>query len=75
LRIGNALFFPNVIVTGVSPMFDVMCDASGNFISAQVDVAMRTSQILTKDDIKGIFNPSINSATSNVGSGLAQQGI
>ncbi len=53
--IGNALVIENVIITGVSPVFDVMCDENGNFISAQVDVSVRTATILTKQDIINMF--------------------
>jgi len=61
LRIGNAIMFPNILVTGVSPMFDVMCHKEGDFISAQVDVSFRTTTILTKQDIAVLF-PNVTAA-------------
>lgn len=56
LRIGQLLTFRNVIVTGIHGMLDSMFTVNGDLLSCQVDVSMRTSTILTKDDIAHMFN-------------------
>lgn len=64
LRIGKSLIFENVIVTGVAPMFDTMVDSRGDFISAQCDVTIRTTKIITKEDIDNIFSNLISTSST-----------
>jgi hypothetical protein len=81
--VGTTYVFQDIIVTGVNEVIDVMFDKKGGILSAQVDVSISTSRILTKKDIKSIFgnttakstsitnNTNSNSSTSSYGGIIA----
>lgn len=50
LFIGQKIFFPRVVITNVTPTFEVKPDKDGNYTAATVDVSIKTSFIPTRDD-------------------------
>lgn len=55
LYIGQFLYFPSVVITDVSPTFDVTLDGSGKPTRATVDVSFRTFYVPTQNDIETMF--------------------
>jgi hypothetical protein len=55
MSLGRLLFFPNIIVTGVSAMFNTRPTTDGDFISADVDITISTPTIYTKRDLSTVF--------------------
>lgn len=55
LSIGRRVFIPIVIVDSANVEFDTMVDPNGNYISARVDVSIRTPFVPTRDDIDTWF--------------------
>jgi hypothetical protein len=68
LNIGTTYIFEDIIVTGVSSVIDAMFTKSGDVVSAQVDVSISTSRILTKTDINKIFGNTRTPTTLPSGS-------
>jgi hypothetical protein len=55
MSLGRLLFFPNIIITGVSAMFNTRPTTDGDFISADVDITISTPTIYTKRDLYTTF--------------------
>ena len=55
LQIGAFLRFDNVIVTGVSPTWDVMPDFNGQFMRAKIQVSFTTAMVMTIEDLRACF--------------------
>lgn len=55
LVIGQFLFFPSVVITDVSPTFDVVLSPTGTPMRATVNVGFRTFYIPTDKDIEVMF--------------------
>lgn len=55
LYIGNFIYLPSVVITDVSPTFDVMVGPDNNPLRATVNVSFRTFFIPTQNDIDGMF--------------------
>jgi hypothetical protein len=62
LYIGQFLYFPSVVITDVSPTFDMTLDGTGKPTRATVDVSFRTFYVPTQNDIESMF---INMASTN----------
>ena len=64
IYIGNFLYFPNVVITGVNPDFDMVLDANGIPIQATVSVSFETMFSPTIEDLYKIFyrNIAVNSS-------------
>lgn len=56
LYIGQRIYFPSVIITNITPTFEVKPDSGGNYVMASVDVSIRTSYIPTSSDF--VFSKS-----------------
>lgn len=56
LYIGQFLYFPSVVVTDVSPTFDVILNGAGKPTRASVNVSFRTFYIPTQNDIELMFS-------------------
>jgi hypothetical protein len=66
LYIGQFLYFPSVVVTDVSPTFDVTLDSTGKPTRATVDVSFRTFYVPTQNDIELMFPNMVASNTSDL---------
>lgn len=55
LSIGKRVFIPIVLVDSANIEFDTMVDPNGNYISARVDLSVRTPFVPTRDDIDTWF--------------------
>lgn len=55
LSLGQFMFFPSVVVTDVSPTFDVLLSPDGKPLRATVNVGFRTFYIPTQNDIELMF--------------------
>lgn len=55
LYVGQFLYLPSVVITDVSPTFDVIIGADKNPMKASVNVTFRTFYTLTDKDIEIIF--------------------
>ena len=67
LHYGQTYTFDNIIVTGVSANPDSMFTVSGEILSCQVDVSIRTTTVLTKADISKIFGKPKTGAKTPAG--------
>jgi hypothetical protein len=65
MSLGRLLFFPNIIITGVSAMFNTRPTTDGDFISADVDVTISTPTIYTKRDLYTTFRTINNTIVPN----------
>lgn len=55
VAIGSFMYFPSVIITGVSAEIHNMFDINGNPLAATVNVSIETPVVVTKDDFKTYF--------------------
>lgn len=67
LYVGQFLYFPSVVITDVSPTFDVSLDGTGKPTRATVDVSFRTFYVPTQNDIETMF--ANMEQTPNTGNG------
>lgn len=63
LYIGTFLYFPSVVITDVSPTYDVMIGPDDNPLRATVNVNFRTFYIPTQNDIDIMFPKASSSNT------------
>jgi hypothetical protein len=56
LYIGQFMYFPSVVVTDVSPTFDVVLSPDGKPMRATVNVGFRTFYVPTENDIENMFS-------------------
>lgn len=56
LTLGQFMYFPSIVVTDVSPTFDVMLSPDGKPMRATVNVGFRTFYIPTENDIEQMFS-------------------
>jgi hypothetical protein len=56
LYLGQFLYFPSVVITDVSPTFDMTLDGTGKPTRATVDVTFRTFYVPTQNDIEILFS-------------------
>lgn len=56
LSLGTFMYFPSVVVTDVSPTFDVILSPDGKPLRASVNVGFRTFYIPTENDIELMFS-------------------
>lgn len=56
LYVGQFLYLASVVVTDVSPTFDIVIGKDGNPMRASVDVSFRTFYIPTENDIQTMFS-------------------
>jgi hypothetical protein len=56
LYIGKFMYFPSVVVTDVSPTYDVVLNNAGKPMRATVNVGFRTFYIPTQNDIELMFS-------------------
>lgn len=63
LHIGKFLYLPSVVITDVSPTYDVMIGPDRNPIRATVNVNFRTFFIPTQNDIDVMFPSATSSST------------
>lgn len=68
LYLGQFQYFPSVVVTDVSPTFDVVLGPDNNPVRASVVVAFRTYYVPTENDLELMF-PSATSGRPTGGSG------
>jgi hypothetical protein len=66
LYIGQFLYFPSVVITDVSPTYDVILGKDKNPLRATVNVGIRTFYMPTSQDIDIMF-PATKSLTPNSG--------
>jgi len=64
LYIGQFLYFPSVVITDVSPTYDVVLGVDKNPVRASVNVGIRTFYMPTSQDIETMF-PSAQTRASN----------
>jgi len=58
INIGQAFSFSNVLIKSVNATFKTLSVQSGDFISADVELEVSTTRILTKSDLFNYFNRS-----------------
>ena len=66
LFIGQFLYFPSVVITDVSPTYDVIIGTDKNPMRATVNVGIRTFYMPTSGDIDTMFPSTINSSPAVV---------
>jgi hypothetical protein len=69
LHVGQFLYFPSVVVTDVSPTYDVLLGQDNNPLRASVNVNFRTFYIPTQNDIDIMFPSTAKSEVSTSGLG------
>jgi hypothetical protein len=58
INIGQAFSFTNVLIKSVNATFKTLSVQSGDFVSADVELEISTTRILTKNDLLKYFNRS-----------------
>jgi hypothetical protein len=58
INLGQAFSFSNVIIKGVNATFKTLPVSSGDWVSADVELEVTTSRILTKGDLSSYFRHS-----------------
>lgn len=66
LYLGQFLYFPSVVITDVTPNFDVTLDGTGKPTRATVDVSFRTFYVPTQNDIEIMFPNMVATNTSDL---------